>query len=237
MRWAGALVAGMMMVAACGSSGLRHTVKPGENLYRIGQAYGVSHHELARVNGIANADRIEVGQVIRVPSATRVLPVEVITPARARGDRPSARELPSGASPFVWPVTSGVVSSQFGPRRASHHDGIDVSAPEGTPVRAARAGRVLYADELRGYGNIVILEHDGGYASVYAHNKTNHKRAGDRVRQGEVIALLGETGKTSGPNLHFEIRKDNIARNPLFFLPPVPGRTASGTGRAGEQDS
>jgi murein DD-endopeptidase MepM/ murein hydrolase activator NlpD len=230
------LVVGAMMVAACGSAGLKHRVKPGENLYRIGQAYGVSHRELARANGITNPDRIEVGQVIEIPSATRELPVDVITPAQARGERPTAREMPSGSAPFVWPVAAGTLSSTFGPRRASHHDGIDVSAPEGTPVRAARSGRVLYSDELRGYGNIVIIEHDEGYASVYAHNKENQKRAGDLVRQGEVIALLGETGKTSGPNLHFEIRKDNIARNPLFYLPPIPGSTASGP-RPGERDS
>jgi murein DD-endopeptidase MepM/ murein hydrolase activator NlpD len=227
----------MWLAAGCGTSGLQHTVKPGENLYRIGQAYGVSHRELARLNGIANPDRIEAGQVIRIPKATRELPVDVITPTQARSDRPSARELPSGPSPFVWPVSGGTVSSTFGPRTASHHDGIDVSAPEGTPVRAARSGRVLYADELRGYGNIVIIEHDGGYASVYAHNKQNEAHAGDVVRQGEVIALLGETGKTSGPNLHFEIRKDNIARNPLYFLPPIPGSTASGGTRSGERDS
>ncbi len=236
MRWAGVLVVGAMMAAACGSAGLKHRVKPGENLYRIGQAYGVSHRELARANGITNPDRIEVGQVIEIPTATRELPVDVITPSQARGERPTARELPSGPAPFVWPVAAGTLASTFGPRRASHHDGIDVSAPEGTPVRAARSGRVLYSDELRGYGNIVIIEHDEGYASVYAHNKENQKRAGDLVRQGEVIALLGETGKTSGPNLHFEIRKDNIARNPLFYLPPIPGSTASGP-RPGERDS
>jgi lipoprotein NlpD len=237
VRWAGWLVVGVMVAAGCGTSALQHTVKPGENLYRIGQAYGVNHRELARLNGIANPDRIEIGQVIRVPTATRELPVDVITPTQARSERPSARELPSGPSPFVWPVGAGTVSSTFGPRRASHHDGIDVSAPEGTPVRAARGGRILYADQLRGYGNIVIIEHDGGYASVYAHNKENQKQAGDVVRQGEVIALVGETGKTTGPNLHFEIRKDNIARNPLYFLPPIPGSTASSGTRAGERDS
>jgi len=219
---------GWMVAAACGCAaacagpaGLRHRVERGETLYRIGKAYGVSYQELARANHITDAGRIEIGQLIVIPHASRELPVRVITPERARPDRPAPLELPAGPSPFIWPVPEGlrVVSSHFGPRGASHHDGIDISSPEGTPVRAARAGRILYSDRLRGYGNLVIVEHDDGYATVYAHNRENRAHAGDAVRQGDLIAAVGETGKASGPNLHFEIRKDNVARNPLFYLP------------------
>ena len=221
-------IAGLLWVVGCGGpAGLRHTVVPGENLYRLGQAYGVTSEDLVRANGIRDANRIEVGQVLVIPHATRELPVGVITPERARGDRPSARELLPGPSPFLWPV-AGVVSSDFGPRGVSHHDGIDISTPGGTPVRAARGGRVLYSDTLRGYGNLVILEHEDGYATVYAHNRENRARAGDQIHQGDLIGFVGETGKTSGPNLHFEIRKDNVARNPLFYLPPsAAGRAVS----------
>jgi murein DD-endopeptidase MepM/ murein hydrolase activator NlpD len=194
-------------------------VQRGESLYRIGQAYGVSHLALARLNGIDNPDRIEVGQVIVIPHASRELPVGTITPERARADPPAPPELPAGPSPFLWPVAAGSVSSEFGPRGSTHHDGIDISSPEGTPVRAARAGRILYSDRLRGYGNLIIVEHEGGYATVYAHNRENRATTGAAVRQGDVIAEVGQSGKTSGPNLHFEIRKDNIARNPRFFLP------------------
>jgi murein DD-endopeptidase MepM/ murein hydrolase activator NlpD len=219
------LTAGVVLTAACGGpAGLRHRVASGENLYRIGKAYGVSYRSLARLNGIRDPDRIDVGQVIVVPHARRRLPVGVITPVRARADRPAAPELPPGPSPFQWPVAGGVVSSAFGPRGASHHDGIDIATPVGTPVRAARAGRVLYSDTLRGYGNLLILEHDGGYATVYAHNDANVARAGDLVRQGDLIASVGTTGKASGPNLHFEIRKDNVARDPRFYLPALAGR-------------
>jgi murein DD-endopeptidase MepM/ murein hydrolase activator NlpD len=221
------LVVAMMVLAACAGkrAGVRHTVQRGESLYRIGQAYGVSHTTLARLNGIGDPNRIEVGQVIVIPDATRPLPVGTITPERARADPPAPPELPAGPSPFLWPVASGSVSSEFGPRGSTHHDGIDISSPEGTPVRAARTGRVLYSDRLRGYGNLVILEHEGGWATVYAHNRENQAAVGARVRQGDVIGEVGQTGKTSGPNLHFEIRKDNVARNPRFFLPTA---TAAG---------
>jgi len=232
VRWGRGWVAAVVaagLVACGGPAGLRHRVVRGESLYRIGQAYGVPPETLARVNKLKDPGRLEVGQVIVIPHARRELPVAMITPDRARADRPAPPELPRGPSPFVWPVDAGVVSSTFGPRGESHHDGIDISTPEGTPVRAARAGRVLYSDRLRGYGNLVIIAHDEGYATVYAHNRENRRRAGEDVRQGDVIGVVGSTGKTSGPNLHFEIRKDNVARNPLFYLPPLPaGRAASG---------
>jgi len=215
------------LIACAGPAGLRHRVERGESLYRIAKAYGVTPEELARVNGIRDTGRIEVGQVIVIPRARRALPVGVITPESARGDRPAPPELPRGPSPFVWPVEAGVVTSPFGPRGDTHHDGIDIGSREGAPVRAARAGRVLYSDHLRGYGNLIIVAHDDGYATVYAHNRENRARPGAEVRQGDVIALVGQSGKTSGPNLHFEVRKDNIARNPLFYLPALPAGGAA----------
>ena len=231
------MVVAVAFLAACaGPAGLRHRVVRGESLYRIAKAYGVAPETLARVNGIKDAQRIEVGQVIVIPHARRELPVAMITPERARADRPAPPELPRGPSPFVWPVEAGSLSSPFGPRGASHHDGIDISTLEGTPVRAARGGRVLYSDELRGYGKLIIVAHDDGYATVYAHNRENRTHSGEEVRQGEVIAVVGRTGKTSGANLHFEIRKDNVARDPLFYLPPLlDHQAASRSGGSGTE--
>jgi len=216
-------VAALTGLAACtGPAGLRHRVERGENLFRIGKAYGVPYEELARVNDIPDPAKIEVGQVLVIPHATREVPVNVVTPERARADKPTLPELPSGPHPFVWPLPTGQVASGFGPRGVTHHDGIDIVCDPGAPVRAARAGRILYSDTLRGYGNLIIVEHDDGYATVYAHNQANKTRAGAVVQQGDVIAACGESGKTEGANLHFEVRKDNIARNPLFYLPPLP---------------
>lgn len=210
------------VVVGCGPTPFRHRVKSGENLYRIGQAYGVDYRELARLNDIRDADRIEVGQLLIVPNATRELPVEVITPTRARDDRPAATELPPDRSPFIWPIDGGGggwIVSGFGPRGETHHDGIDIAAPIGTPVRAARGGRVLYSDELRGYGNLLIIDHGEGYATVYAHNRLNLAKTGAVVRQGDVVAEVGDTGDSSQPSLHFEVRQQNVARNPVFYLP------------------
>jgi lipoprotein NlpD len=201
------------------ADGVYHVVRRGENLYRIGKAYGVSHSELVRANGIEDASRLEVGQRIFVPGGKRSLPVNLITPEHALTDPPAANDLPQGTGVFIWPLLSGTLTSNFGPRGRSFHDGIDIGAPPGTVVRAARDGDVIYSDTLRGYGNVVIVQHPGGYATVYAHNEENLVDAGSKVRQGQPVAKVGRSGRTSGPNLHFEIRKDNVARNPIYFLP------------------
>ena len=199
-------------------------VTPGETLFRIGKAYGVTYQELARVNGIKDAGQIKVGQRIFIPGATRPLPVETITPAEPA---PVAPVLPEpGFETFLWPV-NGTINSGFGPRGSSFHDGIDIAAPEGTPILAIEAGEVIYSDQLRGYGNMVILRHAGGIVSVYAHNESNLVREGQSVVRGEVVARVGSTGRVSGPHLHFEIRRNNAAQDPLRYLPQLCCVTAA----------
>jgi lipoprotein NlpD len=199
--------------------GIVHQVRAGETLYRIAKAYGVSARELVHVNDLATPDRLEVGQRLFIPGGKQVLPVTIITPKDAVPDVPTPPDLPRGVGVFVWPLASGIVTSPFGPRGRGFHDGIDITARPGSAVHAACDGVVLYADVLRGYGNVVIVQHAGGYATVYAHNEENLVHAGDHVHQGDTIARLGRSGRTSEPSLHFEIRKDNIARNPIYFLP------------------
>ncbi|MGH7826302.1 MAG: M23 family metallopeptidase [Candidatus Binatia bacterium] len=199
--------------------GILHVVKPGENLFRIGKAYDVSFEELARVNRLRDAHRIRAGQKIFIPRAGRRLPVEIITPREAKFESPGNSEAPEPVSDgFVWPV-SGTVNSRFGLRGTTVHDGIDIAAPEGTPIRAVEAGEIIYSDQLRGYGNLVIVRHAGGFASVYAHNQVNLVREGQTVSRGEIIAKVGSTGRVTGPHLHFEIRKNNVAQDPLLHFP------------------
>ena len=119
---------------------------------------------------------------------------------------------------FAWP-TPGEITSIFGPRGRRHHDGIDISAPVGTPIRASAPGIVVFSGVQRGYGNIVIIEHPGGLSTAYAHNHENLVASGTFVSRGERIALLGRTGRASGPNLHFEVRHGKVARDPMRYLP------------------
>lgn len=208
--------------ASCGSRGVTHVVQPGETLYRIGQAYGVPHTELARVNHLRDPDRIYPGQKLFIPGARRPVRssagrrLAARPPAKQPTTPPKDREAPR----FDWPLARGTLTAGFGPRGDAFHDGIDVTAPMGAPVRAAADGEVVYAGHLPGYGNLVILRHRGGYVTVYAHNERNYVKRGQRVQRGQLIAALGRSGRTSGPNLHFEIRHRNVAVDPLRYLPP-----------------
>jgi murein DD-endopeptidase MepM/ murein hydrolase activator NlpD len=123
------------------------------------------------------------------------------------------------ARQFQWPVAQGVVSSGFGIRNGAMHDGVDIAAPAGTPVHAADGGVVIFSGPLHGYGNTVIIRHDDGYATVYAHNEHNLVSEGTRVACGQEIGEIGRSGRTTGANLHFEVRRDNVAQNPLAYLP------------------
>lgn len=261
---------------AAGKTGVYHVVKKGENLYRIGKAYGVYHDTLARLNNIIDARDIRIGRRLFIPGATRTLPVQIITPikeppaaparrratsragvtaktpaagvaagkpapakrARTAKPRPGTaakrnprapstaatraktgrRATPSSTQGFAWPVR-GKITARFDPRHNTLNDGIDIAAPTGTPVRATQAGQVIYSDNLRGYGNLIIVRHQRGFASVYAHNRRNLVRPGQRVSRRQVIAEVGATGRVTSPLLHFEIRRNNVARDPLSYLP------------------
>jgi murein DD-endopeptidase MepM/ murein hydrolase activator NlpD len=115
-------------------------------------------------------------------------------------------------------MPNGTVTSGFGPRGGGFHDGIDIAAPVGAPVHAAADGEVAYSSTLPGYGNVIILRHGRGYATVYAHNQRHHVKNGQKVRRGQLIAEVGRTGRTTGPNLHFEVLRNNQRVNPVNFI-------------------
>lgn len=121
------------------------------------------------------------------------------------------------ASGFIWPVNGAVVSG-FGMRWGRLHEGIDITAPTGTPIWAAAAGTVIHAGWLGGYGNLVVVDHGNGLATAYAHSSAILVAVGQQVAQGETIALVGSTGNSSGPHLHFEVRVNGVAVDPLLYL-------------------
>ncbi len=125
-----------------------------------------------------------------------------------------------GTGRFLWPVPNFYrVSSHFGPRGRRHHDGIDIPAPQGTPIIASDTGVVIYSDNgIRGYGNMIVIAHGDDIFTVYAHNKKNKVSKGDRVDRGQLIGLVGNTGRSTGPHVHYEIRVRNKVRNPAQFL-------------------
>ena len=194
-----------------------HRVERGETLWSISKRYSVRLEDLTRENRISDRSRLEVGQRLTIPNGgagvrDRALPVSSL---------PDNRPVRVGAEEeFTWPVQGRVISI-FGTRRRGRvNKGIDIQAPSGAEVRAARSGRVSFVHEgLPGFGKTIIVEHAGGFASVYAFVEEILVRPGEQVAQRQVIARVGETGRAELPALHFEIRRAQRAQNPLHYLP------------------
>ena len=138
-----------------------------------------------------------------------------------REDRaPASAEVHEAQTLFRWPLTAVRVTSPFGHRGRQYHEGVDLHASKGTPVYAAGDGKVLYAGaRIRGYGQLVVIRHSNGWATVYGHNSRIFVISGQKVSQGQRIALTGSTGHSTGPHLHFEIRKGVDAIDPTRLIP------------------
>ena len=169
----------------------------------------------------------------RVPAAATTKPAEAADAKEAEVQPPQAQEtaalpsappLPSAPAAsgqgFIWPVKGKVISA-FGPKGTGlHNDGINIAARKGTAVRAVENGVVAYVgNELRAFGNLVLIKHSGGWVSTYAHAEEILVARGDRVRKGQVIARVGNSGNAREPQLHFELRRGKNAVDPLEYLP------------------
>jgi murein DD-endopeptidase MepM/ murein hydrolase activator NlpD len=164
----------------------------------------------------------EVDALAAEESAIQALIQRKETEARARASRAAGTIVGDAgrvsAAGLVWPVR-GRVTSEFGWRWGRMHQGIDIAAPTGTPIIAAKRGVVIHAGPMGGYGNCVIVDHGGGFTTVYAHQSRVGARNGQAVEQRQVIGYVGSTGHSTGPHLHFETRVNGSAQNPRRYLP------------------
>lgn len=202
----------VLLIGSCSSmkSGQYVYVETPGQMKRVAKRYGVSVQDLKN----ANPDKSFQGKEwIFIPSKVGI--AYLLNDTYVIEDY---KHLGSGR--FLWPVPHFYkVSSHFGPRGRRHHDGIDIPAPKGTPIVAVDSGVVMYSDNgIRGYGNMIVIAHGEDVFTVYAHNKKNKVDRGDKVKRGEVIAEVGNTGRSTGPHLHFEIRLKNKVRNPAQYL-------------------
>lgn len=178
-----------------------HYVQKGETLWEISRKYQVDLKSITSANNIAENSRIVVGQELIIPNT--------------RSSSVFSRS-------FIWPL-NGLITSHFGIRnlggRRDYHTGLDIDGHTGAPIKAAESGKVSFSGYINGYGNVVIIEHAGGYSTVYGHNSSNLVKEGQVVKKGEIIARLGSTGNTTGSHLHFEVRENGKPVNPLNYLP------------------
>jgi murein DD-endopeptidase MepM/ murein hydrolase activator NlpD len=150
---------------------------------------------------------------------------------RAPLPRRRGKSIPRVEEPFdfKWPLRDVEITSTYGKRGKSFHEGVDLRARIGTPVYAAQTGVVLYSDsKIRGYGRMIVLRHDGQVATIYGHNSKLLVRRGDVVKQGQKIAISGNTGRSRGAHLHFEVRRGLSPVNPLSLLPRLAQESHSG---------
>ncbi len=216
----------------------RHRVEKGQTLYRIAKTYGLTVDQLMTANHIDDPRELKVGEDLVIPGASKPKsqvvqvdspePIAAPRPPSATPEKKPARVLKVGRTngPLSWPLR-GVLYARFGRKGKEPHDGIDLAAPAGAAVQTAAPGVVLYAGEQRGYGLIVIVEHEGGLVTLYAHNRDVRVKTAQKVREGQVVATVGDSGRTSGPHLHFEVRKDGVPIDPLEVLGPVPAASSS----------
>lgn len=185
-----------------------YTVQEGDNLTKLANRYETTVRDISAYNSLQNPDRLLPGQVLYIPTDS----MTVLS-------RSSNRKLS-----LQWPVL-GRISSGYGYRthpilKTRHfHGGIDIVAPEGTPVQAAASGKVVKVGSWGNYGLAVVLEHGGGITTWYGHNSKILVRLGESVKQGQTIALVGKTGLVTGPHLDFRIKIGDQTVDPLEWLP------------------
>ena len=212
--------------------GVWHDVAPGDTVEKVCARYGADPETVAELNdipltgAISGRDEIFIPKKGGSPPGTGAAPPAPVTAQGKAGAAPAPTSGPveghcgeEGRPCFAWPA-EGKLSSLFGKRGSGHHDGIDIVAPKGTEVVAAADGAVIYAgDQIKGYGNLVLVKHEGGVITVYAHNDRILVKEGAKIKRGEKIAEIGDTGSATTCHLHFEVRVGEAPVDPMLYLP------------------
>lgn len=182
-----------------------HIVKKGETLWSISKCYSVNLEKLADINKFDYAKSIAIGQKIFIPDSLR---------------KDSSSVECSTSNFFDWPYKGQIIHGFNETKHGVKNQGIDIAAKPGSSITASAAGNIVFTSKnLRGYGYTIIIRHNNDFVTVYSNNAENLVKTGDYVRQGQVIAKAGSTGRASSCLVHFELRKKNKPQNPVLYLP------------------
>ena len=205
-----------------------YVVKSGENLSDVAKKFGTDVASIKRANKL-ELGRVTEGQRLIIPRrGSRAVSKAAISkqPVRPKKRKKagSAKLRPPSKAPKIdmtldWPLKKGQITSNFGIRKNGKHDGLDLAAPKGTKIYSAAGGKVIFSGwGPTGYGKLVVIKHSDRLFTVYAHNSENLVKKGDTVSRGDAIALVGKTGRATNDHLHFEVRVDRVAYDPLKYL-------------------
>lgn len=237
----------LSLTVACAPTGIYHTVKPGQTLYRIAKIYDIEESHLAKINNIKDPKQLRANQKVYIPGVTQLRKVPVTAAVASKPTRKATVSAPTKKNAvrktskpasskitrkkstpknvkavkgvFAWPV-KGKLLNRFGKQGQKVYKGIEIGVSEGSSVKAAASGKVIYSgNAIPGYGNLVILEHSDSFFSVYGYNQKCLVKKDDHVGQGDKIALSGAPPSGQSARLHFEIRKGKSAVNPILYLP------------------
>ncbi len=221
--------------------GTYYIVQEGDTLESVSLKYSLTIHELANANALEDTSSLTAEQKLLIPRIVQKAE-ETTKTKKEKSNKPEKKISEQSIEPensaytkkeetpvkdddkdtkdskFIWPV-DGIVTSLMGPRRGRSHDGIDIAAPFKTPIHAIKNGTVIFSGTMSGYGNLVIVKHTGNYFSAYAHMSEIKSEKGQKVKQGDLLGLVGRTGRASATHLHFEIRYKTKPVDPLPLLP------------------
>ena len=192
--------------------GQYYTWKQGDSFSSLARQFGITELEIYQANGIIDPSDISVGAMLFIPVEP---PEDDEAAVRFPDDKPGFKIY--GRS-LIWP-SPGRVTSCFGKRWGRPHEGVDLGQDQGLTIVAAAAGEVEFSGRQSGYGNVVILHHGSGIKTLYAHASSISVKEGQSIKQGQKIAIMGKSGRSTGVHLHFEVRIKGDARNPLPYLP------------------
>lgn len=206
------------------TTGVMHKVQRGDTVGKIARKYSAKEEDIIRVNQLKpNGTDIIIGEELIVPNGKPIAAVvvprqtsQINNPVRGVISAPPPSVSAPAGSNYVWPTAVRRITQYFGLR----HTGVDIAGPIGTPLYAAKAGTVIRSQcgWNGGYGCYVILDHGGGVTTLYAHASKLYVSVGEDVEQGQVLALMGSTGRSTGPHIHFEVRVNGKRDNPLKYV-------------------
>jgi len=191
-------------------------VRKGDCLSKIAERLNINVKDLVSWNNLKNPEIIHPGQILVLKNNTEYS-------KNLSENKKNITQL-QYEQEFIWPTINKNINSDYGMRsdpftgKMDFHPAIDIAGRVGDPVFAVKDGTVIFTGKRNGYGNMIILRHNNEIFSVYAHNSINLVRNGQNIKQGQIIAKIGSTGKSTAPHLHFEIRKNIKPLNPLYFL-------------------
>ena len=200
-----------------------HIVKKGHTLYDIANCYEVSISDIMKINQLKNNDKIYLGDKLFIPlydNTNQTNCNNITKVAITKEVNKTTEKKKNNNYSFMWPV-KGKIISKFGLlSKGLRNDGINISADIGNPVLAIESGKIVYAgNEIQAFGNLILIKHYNDKTSAYAHLDKINVKKGESVNKGQIIALVGNSGKVSIPQLHFEIRDKDGPLDPLKYLP------------------